>query len=93
MLINAPGAEVQFFSKADEGLLEVIFDLDGNNYDFNFLGPQIYSGNTAPFSLLTGTFLATSGTVRLNNSTLYQLSGGTSVPRRRHAAGSRTFCF
>jgi hypothetical protein len=76
-IINVPGAEVRFCSKADEGLLNVIFNVNNNSYDFNFLGPQIYSGNNAPFTLLTGTFPATSATVVKLNNTFLAISGST----------------
>jgi hypothetical protein len=55
----------------------VIFNVNNNRYDFNFLGPQIYSGNNAPFTLLTGTFPATSATVVKLNNTFFAIFGST----------------
>jgi hypothetical protein len=47
-------AEVIFFSAAQDGLIDIIVNLEGTD-TIEFFGDQIYSG-TGPFNLLTGTF-------------------------------------
>jgi PEP-CTERM motif len=71
-----PGSTVFFFSLADLGLFDIGFDFAGNTFLVQFFGPQLYSGTSAPFTLLTGTFLATSGDVIENDAETSTLSSG-----------------
>ena len=66
-----PG-NVVFFDLADLGL----FDVYMGSSVFEFFGAQSYSGTTAPFSLLTGTFPVTGGDI-VENGVVTDLLGGT----------------
>lgn len=50
--------EVQFFPQAQNGLFDIVVlnSVDSDTYLWSFFGPQIYSGSSAPFSLMPGTF-------------------------------------
>jgi PEP-CTERM motif-containing protein len=72
-----PGSEVQFFDLGESGLFNIDFDLGGNSYIVEFFGPQIYSGSSSPFKLLTGTFPVTGGYIILDGEDEVALSGGS----------------
>ena len=59
-LSNIP-IEVIFFPTSESGLLDIKFNEFGQTEVWEFFGPQIYSGTSAPFTLLTGTFPVTGG--------------------------------
>jgi hypothetical protein len=55
--LNIPNALVTFFDDSQQGLFDISFQL-GNDYAWEFLGPQIFAGATSNPTLLTGTFFA-----------------------------------
>ena len=58
-------ALVSFFPASGNGLIDIEFSSGGHGYLFEFFGntttSQMYSGTSAPFALLTGTFGAEPG--------------------------------
>ncbi|MGB8321980.1 MAG: PEP-CTERM sorting domain-containing protein [Candidatus Acidiferrum sp.] len=85
-----PSSEVIFYSQAQAGLLDVIFDIGTDSYDFAFFGPQIYSGN-GPFTLLTGTFPISSGLLYFDGAPVADLSGGSVTATPTAAPEPATF--
>jgi PEP-CTERM motif len=85
-----PSSEVIFYSTAQAGLFDVIFDIGTDSYDFAFFGPQIYSGN-GPFTLLTGTFPISSGLLYVDGLQVADLSGGSVTATPTAAPEPATF--
>ena len=85
-----PNSEVIFYSQAEAGLLDVIFDIGPDTYDFSFYGPQIYSGN-GPFTLLTGTFPICNGILSIDDSPVADLTGGSVTATPTAAPAPATF--
>ena len=85
-----PNSEVIFYSQAQAGLLDVIFDIGTDSYDFAFFGPQIYSGN-GPFTLLTGTFPICNGILSIDDSPVADLTGGSVTATPTAAPEPATF--
>lgn len=85
-----PSSEVVFVSTSQLGLLDVIFDIGSDSYDFAFFGPQIYSGN-GPFTLLTGTFPVSGGIFYFDGSKVADLTGGSVTATPTAAPEPATF--